>query len=332
MQEEKRKLSKAKKRAIIVAAISCVIALALIITNLFIPVKYISSYTVSGKNRAAAGVMRVRFVDVGYGDCTIVELPDGKNMLIDGGDGGSKNTARILKYLNKSSIKTIDYLICTSVNAEHCGGLSELIQYKKVKRIYMPYCTNTYVTDEYRSFVSSANASGAEIMICEYANGVENAEYGYYFTFLAPSVHTAPDGEYENLNSNPSSVQTRNDASAVVWLEYSGTNFLIAGDATDTALNRICNSYHVIPDYIVNLDDCDVIKMPNHGNSDSACLELYELTEPEYAVLSVDKNGQGCPSLEAISNAVAYVGENLFRTDENGTVTFEVTKDGYSIV
>lgn len=331
MGNKQEKLSKTKLRTIIVAAISGVIALALIITNFFVPVKYIASYMVSGKNRAAEGIMRVRLVDVGYGDCTIIELPDGRNMLIDGGNGNNKNTAQILKFLNKSSIKTIDYLICTSVNAEHCGGLAEIIQYKKVRTIFMPYCTNTYITNEYRNFINAANLCGAEIKICEYGEGEENAEYGYYFTFLSPSAHTAPEGEYANLNSNPTSVQAKNDASAVVWLEYSGTDFLIAGDATDKVLNSLCDSYVLTPDYAVNLYDCNVIKMPNHGNANSACARLYDLTQPEYAVVSVGENGLGCPSVEAISNAVNYAGENFYRTDNSGTVTFEVTNEGYAI-
>ena len=118
----------------------------------------------------------------------------------------------------------------------------------------------------------------------------------------------------------------------MVWLEYSTPDFLIGGDATDTALNLLCVSYILTPYSLVNLYDCNVIKMPNHGNANSACARLYDLTHPEYAVVSVGENGLGCPSVEAISNAVNYVGENLYRTDKSGTVTFEVTHDGYSIV
>lgn len=338
MAEKKRKISKGKLRAIIIAAVTAVIVIALIVTNLFVPVKYLSSYFVIRNKGAKEGTMRVRFVDVGYGDCTIVELPDGKNMLIDAGDGSSSNQKRILKFLNKCDIDVIDYLVCTSVNAEHCGGLTEIMEYKKVKRIFMPYCKNVYVTDEYKNFVLSASVSKCDLVESHYGTGEVNDESGYFFTFLSPSVHTNPDSEYSDLNGNPTVAQ-KNNASAVLWLEYAGTSFLFTSDVTDSVLTKICNSYSIEERYAYNgghtvqLENCNVLKVANHGNKNSAYTPFYELIKPEVAVISVGKNGQGCPSQEAMSNAINYTGEEkLYRTDIHGTVTIEVTKDGYAVV
>ncbi|MDE7306313.1 MAG: MBL fold metallo-hydrolase [Clostridia bacterium] len=339
MEQKKKKLSKGKIRAIIVAAVSCAVALALIITNFFVPVKYLASYFVLHNKGAAEGVMRVRFVDVGYGDCTIVELPDGKNMLIDCGDGRSVNQKRILKFLNQCDIDTIDYLVCTSVNNEHCGGFDEIIQYKKVKTIYMPYCLNTYVTDGYRDFVLAANSSNAEKKIIEYGAGEANEEYNYFFVFLSPSIHTNPEGEYANLNANPSSESARNSASAVMWLQYGDTGFLFTGDASVKVQTKICEELlitdGVVGDYKIDFHNSDVakiVKVANHGNANSACAPLYDFIKPEAAVISVGQNGNGCPSLEVISDAAKYAGDKLYRTDERGTVTFEVTRDGYAVI
>lgn len=339
MEQKKKKLSKGKIRAIIVAAVSCAIAIALIITNLFVPVKYLASYFVLHNKGAKEGVMRVRFVDVGYGDCTIVELPDGKNMLIDCGNGTGANQKRILKFLNKCDIDTIDYLVCTSVNSEHCGGFAEIIQYKKVKTIYMPYCLNAYVTDGFRDFVLAANSSKAERKIIEYGEGASNEEYDYFFVFLSPSIHSNPEGEYAKLNENPSDESARNAASAVMWLQYKDTGFLFTSDATTKVQTKICEELLMtggtVGSYAVdyrNDDIAKIVKVANHGNASSACGPMYNFFKPRAAVIPVGKNGNGCPSLEVISDALGYVGDKLFRTDEHGTVTIEATRDGYAVV
>lgn len=336
--EQKKKLSNGKLRAIIFAAVTAAVVIALIITNLFVPVKYLSSYLVARNKGAKEGVMRVRFVDVGYGDCTIVELPDGKNMLIDAGDGSSSNQKRILKFLNKCGINTIDYLVCTSVMKENCGGLTELLDYKKVKRVYMPILKNTYINDSFRNFALAAATSKCERIVSQYATGEFNDESGYFFTFLSPSVYGNPDSEYADLEGNPNEEQI-SCASAVLWLEYSGVSFLFTSGVTDKVLKKLCENYALESDryamqggHTVRLENCTVLQVPNHGNKNSAYAPFYDLVKPEKAVLSVGKNGRDCPSNEALSNALNYTGaDNLYRTDIYGTVTIEV-KDGVCAV
>ena len=329
---QKKKLSKNRIRAIIVACVSLAVALALIITNIFVPVKYLASYMVIKNKGAKAGVMRVRFVDVGYGDCTIIELPDGKNMLIDGGNGSMKNEARILKFLNKCDIDVIDYLVCTNVNAEHCGGLAEILKYKKVKQIYMPGIAFKYTTDEYKEFCDLATSS--LVNVSAYGETREGKDKDYFFTFLSPSVGGENGGEYNDLRENPQSSVARNNASAVIWLEYAGISFLFTSDITSTVLELLYRNYNdevIAEDYFnikghsIKLENCNVLQVPNHGSSNAVYTQFYELLKPEAAVISsknksiskvllTDLEGIGC--------------EKIYRTDEYGTVTIEVTKDG----
>lgn len=326
-QKEKKKLSGTQLRTIIVASISAVLGLVLIITNFFVPVKYLFSYTVVRNKGAEDGTMRVRFVDVGYGDCTIVELPDGKNMLIDAGDGRTSNQAKILKYLNKCDINTIDYLICTSVNSEHCGGLAEILQYKTVKKVYSPYCTDMFVTDEYYKFMYRLGTLSTVNKICEYGVGEDNSEYGYFFKFLSPSVHTLDVGEYAELNKNPNSYAARYNASAVLWLRYGETSFLFTSDAGSETLSALCNS--ITPDEAVDIKNCNVVQVANHGGDVSACQDFYDYINAEMAVISVGKNSGASPSLEVISDLKDI---KVYRTDTDKTVTVEVTKEGYKVV
>ncbi|MDE7214431.1 MAG: hypothetical protein K2N68_01150, partial [Clostridia bacterium] len=80
----RKKLSKKLLILIITACFIAVFAAAILITNAFIPVKYLSAYCVAAdKNKQDD--LRVTFLNVGHGDCTLVEFPDGKTLLIDGG-------------------------------------------------------------------------------------------------------------------------------------------------------------------------------------------------------------------------------------------------------
>lgn len=67
--------------------------------------------------------LRIYFVDVGQGDCTLIQTPENKNILIDGGgsefgkfDVGEKT---LLPYLLARRITTIDYMIISHFDSDH---------------------------------------------------------------------------------------------------------------------------------------------------------------------------------------------------------------------
>lgn len=306
-----KSLSKKTKASIITAAVAAIVILALVIVNIFIPVRYLFSYLVIRNKGAEQGVMRVRFVDVGHGDCIIVELPDGKNMLVGGGDGNYKNQSKILKILNKCDISTLDYLVCSSYKREYCGGLREIVKYKSVKNIYMPRIANTYITDEYNEFVLAANGSKAEIHSNEFGEGVDGGDY--FFAFLS-------SGDFP-----------------VLWLEYAGAGFMLTGSAKSTQGVKILDDYFLscvhgtnfceIGSHAVKIESCKVLQLSSHGANDGASTPLFDVANPDYSVVSVGENGMGLPSMDALSLALEG-GKTLYRTDEHGDILFSVTADG----
>ncbi len=330
MGGKRKKLSVWQRASIVFAAIIFALSAALITTNFFIPVKYLSAYCVV-KDKNTAGVMRVSFVDVGYGDCTIIEFPDGKTALIDAGNGTRSCNIKVLKALNGFGIKTIDYLICTSVRKERCGGLSDIIKYKKVNKVYAPYCPVTYINDEFRKFSETVSDSGLAVEYCEYGNGFSGNDYKLYF--LSPSNHLVEDGEYDKFLNNPTTENMYN-ASAVIWLEYGETGVLLTGDIGQAVTYKLCEKYltgfEINGEYI-NVSKCKIMKVPRSGSKNEYGVKLYETFRPQTAVLSVGKNGLGLPSLNSIADAQNFVGDNFYRTDADGTVTITVKKTSYSV-
>lgn len=333
MKSKRKRLKKSTIISIITAAVCAVAVAALLIVNVYVPVKYLATYIICGSDNLD-GASDVTFVDAGYGSCIIVRFPDGRVMLIDGGDGSYTNNCAVMSALNAMDIDYIDWLVCSSVKAEHCGGLSEVVKYKRTGTIFFPCCSNIYVTDEYYKFYTAAVNSGTEMVYSEYGAG----SYGenYFFSFLSPSVTTNPDGEYAQLNGSATS-DNINAASAVLWLEICGTSFIFCSDATESVMTKICENYLIVSAsgggfapqgaYSVKLEELDFAEGANHGSVASAA--FYDFARPVCTIISVGENTSGSPSTDALTTYCNY-GE-AYTTQNSGTIKINVYSDGYGI-
>ena len=105
--------------------------------------------TVSGKSdrsiadTVATREMKVTFLDVGQGDCTIVQT-EGHNMLIDAGNNDQGES--VVAYLLKNGIDTLDYLILTHPDADHIGGADDVLENIDVQMVLMPDVANDTIT------------------------------------------------------------------------------------------------------------------------------------------------------------------------------------------
>lgn len=335
--KRKKKLTNRRIIYIIVSAVACLAVAAVLIVNIFIPVKYLSAYVNFKKSVVPADAARVTFIDVGNGDCTLLELPDGKTALIDAGDGRRSNELKILKTLNSRNINRIDYLICSSVADYRCGGLAEIIKYKSIGKIFAPYCVVTEVNEEYRKFrtaADNAEKTGAEKAYCEIGENISGDNFT--LCFLSPSQHDTEGGECEQLNQSPKEDNVFN-ASAVIWLEVCGVKFLFLGDGLKSVEEKIYKILSVqnsliIGEREINLTKCDVLKVGNHGMKTSVYSPLYEYLKPKAAVISVgSKNARGCPSLDALAAAQNNADE-LYRTDRDGSVEFYIKDGAFNVI
>jgi hypothetical protein len=107
--------------------------------------KYDAAIPAKARFRDTA-VLKVRFVDVGQGDAAIIESPDGKLVILDGGEVNhlrnymSAAWAHVLRF----GPLDVDAAIVTHGDADHFGGLIKLVNAKqgggknivKLKRVY----------------------------------------------------------------------------------------------------------------------------------------------------------------------------------------------------
>lgn len=88
-------------------------------------------------------VLKVNFVDVQQGDGTVIESPDGKIILVDGGDNQmfARYLAGRFRGTTAESPKDIDCIVVTHGDADHFAGLPEILKSEtnqvKRKRLFM---------------------------------------------------------------------------------------------------------------------------------------------------------------------------------------------------
>ena len=81
---------------------------------------------------------RASFLDTGAGQCTVIETPDGRTILIDCGsktetyDSGERT---IIPYLKRNGIESIDALILTGTDRNRTGGLEYVIENFPVAKV-----------------------------------------------------------------------------------------------------------------------------------------------------------------------------------------------------
>ncbi|ETT45686.1 putative S-layer protein [Paenibacillus sp. FSL R7-269] len=241
--------------------------------------------------KQAAGTLQVYFLDVGQGDSTLIRTPSNQYVLIDGGN--NSQGADVVKYLKTLGVTTLDAMVATHPDADHIGGLDDVLKALDVKSVYAPKVSHT--TQTYKDFLTAVKNEGRTIKAV--GKGVKIPLQGVDASFLAP-VNTYGD----NLN----------DWSAVLKVTFKSNSFLFTGDAEKASESDMLADGTSLR--------ADVLKVGHHGSNSSTSKPFLDAVKPSYAVISVGKNNYGHPDsgiLSRLKNANASV----LRTDQKGTIT-----------
>lgn len=260
-------------------------------------------------------MLEISALDVGQGDCIVIQTPDDKCIVVDCGnsingfDSGEKTLA---PFLRRKGISTVDLLILTHNHADHIGG-------------------GKYITDNFdiRQIIYSAKGKGEKLAAELLAKArkkkslLHEAQSGDMIDgfrdlrlyFLFPNLnHTT------SVNSEMS--ENLNNSSVVFLLKYRETEILFTGDIEVEAEKYIADKYG---DFLA----ADVLKSAHHGSNTSSSPEFLSFTKPESVIISCGRSNKfGHPSGEVL-NRLKFIGSEIFRTDRNGG--FTLRSDGYTI-
>jgi competence protein ComEC len=240
------------------------------------------------------GELTVRFLDVGQGDATLIQHPDGTAVLFDGGPP----EAGVARLLRRAGVERLAALVATHASRDHHGGLVEVLRRYPVG-VLLDGGDGT-ADPGFNAVLREATRRGVRRVAATAPLSLALAGGELRLHVLAPAPR--PPGPAPE-DPNPR---------AVVALVSSG--------AFDLLLSADAESESLLP---LPLSDLDAMKVPHHGSSDPGLPDLLERIDPEVAAIEVGANTYGHPAPSTLA-ALDRAGVRTYRTDRDGTVTLTV--------
>lgn len=316
---QKKKVVDTAKVLAIIFAFLFLIWLGLFFTKFSVKIDtYDLLYKINLINRKE---LKLHFIDVGQGDCAIIELPDGKNMLVDSGEKSESVLNKIETKANKLKIKKFDYGVLTHTDSDHSGNFSRLLDSFEFGVIYMPDTLYTFdiETEAYDDFLYSTESKGIQTEFSYEGKRIEGKGYkgNYIITFLSPF-----DRDYYKLIDGEITAEDKNGISAVLFIEYSGVSVLLTGDCIEDNEWRILD-FAKADVYSANIERVDLLKVSHHGSASSSSYDFLSYTRPKNAIISVGENDYSHPSNKVLSR-LDKLGTKVYTTMDRGDITFTI--------
>jgi len=260
---------------------------------------------------------RITFLDVGQGDCALVELPSGRSILIDGGGtfGNRFDTGRriVAPYLRDRGIGTIDLVVLSHPHPDHMNGLISLAKMFPVAQVWTNGDNPKWPEHkEFLGVLRDRNIPASVVAADERITVLGEARLRVLHPGPASSFGDGKD--YVNENNR----------SLVVRIEVLDRTLLFTGDIHGEAEQALVQKPQDLR--------CDVLKIPHHGSRTSSTEEFLSRAEPTIAVASVGRKNRYRHPSEDVVERYERNGTRLYRTDRDGAVIVLAGQDRIDVV
>lgn len=306
----------------------------------------------------SGGDLNLHFVDVGQGDACIVELPDGRNMLIDSGSSDSDD--KLIAYIDENikgddgkTIDGFDIVIMTHSDEDHCGEMADVLgRFPAKETFYRPNQEATRSgfsdpgkSDLYGNYSGKNTKAYAEAIGAGYAGGakgiVTNALDDSQNVIVPENVDKDEEGYYEINFYSPlkDSYGDYNNYSPIIVLEYNDNRVALSGDAEKEAeADFVAKASEGEGRYSVFTEEFTVqaIKLGHHGSRTSSSEDYLETMttassrKDARVIISCGKdNKYGHPHAEVLERleSMGFSNDNILRTDVNGSIAMSIKFD-----
>ena len=254
--------------------------------------------------------LRLIMLDVGQGECILLQLPSGENMLID---GGSTSKSKIGQYVIEQALKyyginQLDYVIVTHTDEDHISGIEYLLSRRyPIRHMVLPALKKP--DGVWERICKAAEENGA--VICRMAKGDGICMGKAKFICLHPDA----GGTSGDKNSD----------SVVLYLNYGAFDSVFTGDLDEAGEEQICGWLDkMVPDLFPS--EIELLKTAHHGSRYSTGENFLQYVMPREAFISSGKNNRyGHPHKETLER-LKKAGARVWQTKEGGAI--ELITDG----
>lgn len=242
--------------------------------------------------------IRIHVVDVGQGDCMVIETEEG-NVLIDTGPNASETSLR--GYLRSQGIDRFAYMILSHPHDDHIGNADMILREFQVDRM---------ISTESQSKESAWHdviSVWSEMSYEESVEWVKPCEGDiYWIGRLRIEVLHAP--AQDNAGENEDSL--------ILRMDWGDCSVLLTGDA------EMETEMHLLETIPAERLAVDMLKISHHGSSTSSSEVFLSAVRPSVAVISAQEgNSFGHPHAEVLARLRA-MNCNIYQTNSNGTLIF----------
>ena len=262
--------------------------------------------------------LRVTFLDVGQANSALVEFPEGKKMLIDGGgfprDHFDVGKMVVAPYLWHSKIYRIDYLVLSHPQSDHMNGLRFIARAFHPKEFW--YNGDQVETAPFKALMAIVQSKGIKTLLpVDLTGGRQINGVNIDLLHPEPGVHSLnPYDNKARLNNN----------SLVLKISYGGKSFLFPGDVEKPGEEiLVSNAGRALKSHI--------LLSPHHGSKSSSSLAFLRLVQPRICVISSGEgNFFGFPHQQTLKrlNDIDCI---ILRTDQAGAIQFLVSPAQFKV-
>ena len=245
----------------------------------------------------AAGSLGVHFIDVGQADAILIDN-GAFEVLIDGGN--NKDGMAVVAYLKDYVDGDLDLLIGTHPDADHIGGLDDVLGAYDVRKVIDSGSakeTKTY-TDYWTAVTSEPNCT-----VMEDSDMTLDLGSGVTLTLIETG-----DG-YKDANDN----------SVVAQLSYGEVSVLLTGDMEKAAEAAALERFGKVT----------VLKAGHHGSSTSSSQAFLDRVQPQYVIISAGKNNSYKHPHKEVLERFFAANATVYGTFRSGTIV--MTTDGKTV-